>query len=415
MFDVLILGAGPAGSTAANLLAHQGVRVCVIEKEVFPRFHIGESLLPADLPIFARLGFQPAKDRYVYKAGAEFVDERTHDFAEYPFKDGMPGTPKYAWQVERAVFDHDLALLAEKQGAAFRYGCRVRDASVHESHVEVIVDDGEKLTAKYLIDATGQDAFWARKHRLVQPINGFGIVAAFRHFTNLSPESTAELEKTGNIKVIILENGWSWAIPLAGGRLSHGVVTRERGVTAQIVDDHYAQSPLLQRLTVGANRTEPKLIRHFSYFNREPYGARYACIGDAAAFLDPVFSSGVSLGMFAGELLADRLGPALAQGTEADPEICSEVKAKMRIAYVAFGSLIKSFYHRNLVQNFFFHPEPRGDLRSGLISLLAADVWRDDNPFLDVLTRGNRRWEPEHELRPLVEAGAVASSDPLSA
>jgi flavin-dependent dehydrogenase len=407
MNDVLVLGVGPAGSTVANLLARAGVRVKVLEKEPFPRFHIGESLLPCDLPIFERLGFVPDRARYVFKAGAEFYDEQSGDFAIFPFDEGLPGTPTHAWQVERARFDHDLAELAAHAGADVSYGARVRDAEIGEREVSVTTDAGETHRARFLVDATGQDAFLARRRKLVQPIYGFGVVAAFRHYTDLAKDAVAQLEETGNIKILILEDGWSWLIPLSGGRLSHGVVTRKRGVGPEIVDEIYEASPILKELTRGATKTEPKLIRHFAYFNREPYGSRYACVGDASAFLDPVFSSGVSLGMLGGERLADALVPALRDGTEARPDLANGVKETMRHAYVTFGSLIKSFYHTNMVRHFFFHPEPREDLKAGLISILAGDVWRTDNPFQDALLRGRRRWEPEHELR----EGADAEDD----
>jgi flavin-dependent dehydrogenase len=398
VIDAVVLGAGPAGSTFANVLASAGRSVVVLDKEPFPRFHIGESLLPIDLPIFTRLGLSPSPAEYVRKAGAEFIDERTGDFAMYLFDGGLPGTPSHAWQVERARFDHALAELARERGAEVRYGARIEDVRFHDDRVEVSTVDGETLVARYFVDASGQDAFLARRRRTVQPISGFGVVAAFQHFNDMSAEAFAELEERGNIKVLILEDGWAWLIPLRGRRMSFGVVTRKRGVDASVLDEVYAASPLVQRLTKGAGRTEPRLIRHFAYFNREPYGTRYACIGDASAFLDPVFSSGVSLGMFAGELVADRLAPALASGTEARADLMDPVRDRMRHAYVTFGSLIKSFYHTQLVRHFFFHPDPEPELRAGLITLLAGDVFRDDNKFQNGLVGGRRRWEPEHEL-----------------
>jgi len=395
--DVVVLGGGPAGSTVAHLLAKHGRSVRVLDKAKFPRFHIGESLLPCDQAIFRRLGFEPDDDAYLYKAGAEFFDERSGDFAYYPFSGGLPGTPGSAWQVERSRMDADLARLAEDAGAEIRYGVKVSSVDVDDAGVTVTADDAEHR-ARFVIDATGQDAFLGRRWKLVRPIKGFGVVAAFCHFSNLSDEVADELAEEGNIKIVLHDNGWAWLIPLRGNRLSYGVVSRKGGLGAQIVDEVQAGSKLITRLSEGAERTEPRLIRHFGYLNTKPYGPRYACVGDSAAFLDPVFSSGVSLAMIGAEGVADTLAPALEAGTEAAADLMDPVRAKIREAYIIFGSLIKSFYTTNLVKHFFFHPDPDPELRAGLISILAGDIFRDDNKFQSSITKGRRLWTPEAAL-----------------
>jgi flavin-dependent dehydrogenase len=407
-FDVAVLGAGPAGSTAAHLLAKHGANVRVFEKETFPRFHVGESLLPCDQRIFARLGFEPGPDHYLYKGGAEFFDERTGDFANYPFSDGLEGTPESAWHVERARFDDDLVQLAAAAGADIRFGVKASAVEVDDDGVSVEVD-GASHRARFVIDSTGQDGFLARRWKLIRPLEGFGVVAAFCHFSDLSDAVVAELSEKGNIKILIHDDGWAWLIPLRGKRLSFGVVSRKRGVGAQIVDKVQSESPLIQRLSKGASRTEPRLIRHFGYLNAEPYGARYACVGDSAAFLDPVFSSGISLAMQGAELVADTLAPALERGEEGREDLMNPVRARMREAYVVFGSLIKSFYSTNLVKHFFFHPDPDPELRAGLTSILAGDVFRDDNRFQKSITKGRRLWTPETAVSPRRGAGAAST------
>jgi flavin-dependent dehydrogenase len=399
MREVIVIGAGPAGSTAANVLATAGRDVLVLEKEEFPRFHIGESLLPIDLPIFARIGFEPARADYVYKAGADFVDETNGQFAQYLFDDGLEGSPKHAWQVERARFDHDLAKGAERRGAEIRYGVKVNDVSIEDDRVRVSID-GAELEARYLLDATGQDAFLGRRRRALSPIKGFGIIAAFTHFDGLGPDAVAELESTGNIRVLIREEGWGWLIPLRGARLSFGIVSRKQGEGAQMVTDAAASSPLVTRLTAGATMRPPRLLRHWAYVNRENGGHRHLCIGDAAAFLDPVFSSGVSLAMLGGELAAERLVVALADRSEGNDDLMKPVQDRMRRAYDSFGSLIQAFYNTRLVQHFFFNDAPDPALRSGLISLLAGDVWREDNRFQESLLNGRRRWSIDSYKEP---------------
>ncbi|RLB55593.1 MAG: hypothetical protein DRJ42_05825 [Deltaproteobacteria bacterium] len=395
--DVVVLGAGPAGTTVAHLLAKHGHSVRVLEKETFPRFHVGESLLPIDESIFARLGFVADPERYLYKGGAEFIDERTGDVAEYPFSVALPGTPDHAWQVDRARFDKELADLAEAAGVDIRYGVKVSAVDIDEAAVTVTAADGAHR-GRFLIDATGQDAFLARRRKLIHPVKGFGVIAAFSHFTNLSDEVAEELAEKGNVKILLHDDGWAWLIPLSGKRLGYGIVSRRGGVGAQLLDEVAANSKLIQRLSRGADRTEPTLIRHFAYLNKAPYGPRYACVGDSAAFLDPVFSSGISLAIQAAAHVADTLAPALADGTEARADLMDPVQARLREAYVIFGTLIKSFYSTNLVDHFFFHPDPDPELRAGLTSILAGDIFRPDNRFRDLAVTGRRLWTPESEL-----------------
>ncbi|MFW5921615.1 MAG: NAD(P)/FAD-dependent oxidoreductase, partial [Polyangiales bacterium] len=185
--DVLVVGGGPAGATAAALLAKDGHSVLVLERERFPRFHIGESLLPAELGIFERLGFDPRELPAVYKSGADFVEEETGRHARYHFDEGMEGTPGYAWHVERAPFDDALLRRAEALGAEVREGVRVHDASAGEDGVVAESDQG-RHEARFLVDATGRDRLLARRRRAQERIDGVGRAAAFVHYSGLAPE-----------------------------------------------------------------------------------------------------------------------------------------------------------------------------------------------------------------------------------
>ena len=383
--DVVVIGGGPAGSTTANLLAHAGHDVLVLEKEVFPRFHIGESLLPIDLPIFERLGVKLDYKDFIRKDGAEFIDERTGAKATFVFREGLEGTPKNAYQVERSRFDHHLLKQAEARGAKVRYGVRVQEMSVEDDAVRVDTSAGV-IRARYMVDATGQDAFMARSNRTVQPLKGFGCVAVFRHYDGLAPEIFEELTVSGNIKVLMVPDGWMWLIPLAGPRLSVGIVSRHAITTPlETLDAAIAASPITQRLIAGAVGTEHRIIRNFSYRNRQPYGPRWGCAGDASCFLDPVFSSGVSLAMLAGESLAGKLSPALRAGTEASPDLLAEHAKRMEIGYKTFAGIVYRFYHAELVHRLFFQETDGEPLRAGITSVLGADFWRDDNPFQQML------------------------------
>ena len=383
--DVLVIGGGPAGSTTANLLAHAGHDVLVLEKEVFPRFHIGESLLPIDLPIFERLGVKLDYKDFIRKDGAEFIDERTGAKATFVFREGLEGTPKNAYQVERSRFDHHLLNQAEARGAKVRYGVRVQEMAIEDDAVRVDTSAGA-IRARYMVDATGQDAFMARSNRTVQPLKGFGCVAVFRHYDGLAPEIFEELTVSGNIKVLMVPDGWMWLIPLAGPRLAVGLVSRHAITTPlETLDAAIAASPITQRLIAGAVGTEHRIIRNFSYRNRQPYGPRWGCAGDASCFLDPVFSSGVSLAMLAGESLAGKLSPALRAGTEASPDLLAEHAKRMEIGYKTFAGIVYRFYHAELVHRLFFQETDGEPLRAGITSVLGADFWRDDNPFQQML------------------------------
>lgn len=391
--DVVVIGGGPAGSTVANLLAQAGQRVLVLERERFPRFHIGESLLPCDLETFRRLGVDPGRDGFLYKGGAEFLDERIDGQVEYPFADALPGTPDHAYQVDRAKFDACLLERAKEVGAEVHEGERATDVEIGGDGVRV-KSERETYEARYVIDATGQDAMLGRRAKTIAPLVDFGLAATFRHYDGIDAGVDRELceEWRGNIKILFVDQGWCWAIPMGGRRISVGLVSRRKGIKSEWLDETIAGSSFLSRVTKGATRSpRPGMIAAFSFHNEKQHGARWSCAGDAACFLDPVFSSGVSLGMVGAMDLADRLAPALREGREAEGALMDEHARHLGHAYDVFATLIHSFYHSSLLHGLFFAKEQDAMLRRGLTSVLAGDVWRDDNPFQEKLMGSKRR------------------------
>lgn len=405
LWDVLVVGAGPGGSTISGLLAQRGFRVLVLEKDEFPRFHIGESLLPAACRIQATLGVKPDPTLFNFKRGAEFIAEASGRSMAFDFQEALAGPPRHAYQVERAQFDTVLRDRALALGAVIRHGVRVHSVEFAPDQVRVQSSHGVER-ARFLVDATGQDRLLATQQRTVEPFRHFGKAASFMHFEGLSAQTLSEFEPHNDIRVMIIEDGWAWVIPLTHGRVSIGVVSRNKGLSKTAVRDYVASSKMISRWVEGAHATEPRMIGNFSYRNTRSAGARYACIGDAACFIDPVFSSGVSLAMIGAENLAGQLMPALREGREGGPDLTLPGKPDVERAYDTFAALVYRWYNTRFVDNFILGAPSRGELRPGVTSVLAGDVLRSDNPFADMLlnsrivppTRAPASGEPSDEV-----------------
>ena len=408
--DLLVVGGGPGGSTLAALVARAGFKVKVLDRVPFPRFHVGESLLPIDLPLFERLGVDVQGPGFLFKGGADFYDEARGLHSSFSFANGLPGTQDHAYQVRRQDFDHQLLQIAERDGAQLEMGERVRTFSEVQGGLEVVTESGRSFKTRYLVDATGQDAWLARQNRTLETIKDFGRAAVFGHHGELDEKLWGELTENGHIRILMVPDGWSWTIPLPNRQVSIGLVSRLPGLTPQALIDFIAASPMLSRLTGSGRRlNEPTMFRNFSYRNTRPRGARWCCIGDAGLFLDPVFSTGVSLAMLGAERLADLLVDALPRGSEGGAEFAKPISDHMYRAYLSFASLIWSFYNTNLVDNFFFAQDPRPDIRAGIVTLLSGDAWRTDNPFQEMLLNSERRrFDPTVPNDPATAAAALA-------
>ncbi|MGB1277852.1 MAG: NAD(P)/FAD-dependent oxidoreductase, partial [Nannocystaceae bacterium] len=352
--DVLVIGCGPGGSTVANLLAGAGLDVAVFERQVFPRFHVGESLLPVDLPIFQQLGLRGAFGEFQVKRGAEFYNERTGEQACFSFSEGLPGTPTHAYQVDRATFDDMLAKRAQAVGAAITFGVGVEAVDVGDRQVRLTLSDGRTVYGRYLVDASGQDAVLAKSFGTREPLRDLGRAAVFCHYNNLRDEVARELQEQGNVKILMVEDGWQWVIPLAGGRLSTGIVLWRGKVDLDLFQASLKRSAVVTRLIQGATPTPAKIVSNFSFRNQRAHGSRFVCIGDAGCFLDPIFSSGVSLAMQGASKAAEILLPALKCGDEGGVDLMGGYADHIGQGYAAFEKLIRRLYHSNFVENLFF-------------------------------------------------------------
>ena len=398
-YDLVVVGGGPSGSTMGHLVAAAGARVLLIERETFPRFHVGESLLPANLELFDRLGYRPGLDRHIKKSGAEFFDSVTGGSATYLFAESLGAGAGHAYQVERSVFDLELLEVASRAGVEVHQGERVTEVGLEFDLGETASDptvktDKGSYSARYVVDATGLDSLFAYKNKTRRRLDAFGLGAVFRHYGDLRPDVAAELAASGNIKVAFLEEGWIWAIPLSAGRVSVGMVTRRKGLKAAWLDAAIAESDEMTRLLEAATPEGPaRTLASFSFLNTRPFGPRWSCVGDAACFLDPVFSSGVALGMLGASRAADVLLEALETGAEGEARLMEPHEERMRKGYDIFATLINAIYMRRLLPDLFFAREQSAELRRGMTSILAGDVWRGDNAFLDMLWRSRLRYE----------------------
>jgi hypothetical protein len=413
--DVVVAGAGPGGAIAGALLAAAGHDVVLVERERLPRFHIGESLLPATLPILARVGVDLEASGHLRKHGAEFFDEPRGDHSYFAFADARPGPPRFAYQVERARFDEQLVDAARRAGVAVTTATTIVGHQIDDDGIRLDLADtppgpgpdeghvtgadprpaaGEatsSIRARYLVDASGRRSITARGGRDHLAIAGLGRAASFVHYDDIADEPWAQMSALGNVNVLRIDDGWMWAIPLASRRLSVGAVLRSGPVAQDIVLDHIAASPLLSRWTKGATRSPTRRIADYSFVRKTTSGPRWAAIGDAAGFLDPVFSSGVAIASAAAEALVQRLSPALRRGDEGSPAAVAGLREHMFVAYRTFHAIAHRFYNSRMFDNLFFGEVPDPAMRAGLISLLAGDMWSPDNPFAKAMLSAGHR------------------------
>ena len=379
-FDVIIIGGGPAGATAGMLLAREGVRTVVLEKATFPRFHIGESLLPRNFPLLCELGLEQAVRRlpHTAKYGVEFAMGDGTPSTSFTFDQCLlPGSETI--NVERAPFDDLLLARAREAGADVRQGAGVRRI-VRLADGDVAVEaDGRAYAARFLIDASGQGTVVGRHlgTRRASTDPRLRKVAYFAHFEGVwrAPGRAA-----GSPCIVMAEEGWFWIIPLDERRTSVGLVLDpEIARTVGIPPDRMlawgiARCPTLRQRMAGAIGPERnEVVADFSYSCHPYAGPGYFLVGDAATFLDPIFSTGVTLAMVAAQEAA-RLVTRMLRG-ELRP-----AAARRRYARYVQGSsgvffrLIRQFYDHSFREMFLNGAGP-AQVHRAVLSILAGEVF----------------------------------------
>ena len=382
--DVLVIGGGPAGSTAATLLAEKGYRVTLLEKAHHPRFHIGESLLPANLPLFEKLGVRAEVEAIgMRKWGAEFISP-WHDHQQtFEFANAWDKSMPSAYQVRRSEFDEILIRNASRKGATVIEGCRVRDVEFLPDSAGAIVraehDDSRSETwqCRFLVDASGRDTFLGNRLKAKQRNPKHNSSALYGHFKG-AQRHAGKME--GHISLFWFEHGWFWFIPLADGTTSVGVVvwphylkTRQKPVREFFLEQIALCPVLAMRLKDAELISDVEATGNFSYSCDHSHGDRYLLLGDAYAFVDPVFSSGVMLAMKSAFEGADAIDTCLRQ-----PE-------KAAMALKQFDKVVKHgpkefswFIYRvtnPTMRELFMAPRNVFRVQEALLSVLAGDIY----------------------------------------
>ncbi|CAB3710506.1 NAD(P)/FAD-dependent oxidoreductase [Trinickia soli] len=403
--DVAVIGAGPAGAVAAALLARAGRSVLVLERQHFPRFSIGESLLPQSMAYLDEAGMLQAvvEAGFQYKNGAFFAyREKTSSF---DFRDKHTDGWGTTYQVERAVFDQLLIRRAAEQGAQVRFGHTVRSMETGAAPVLEVADEGGRtyrVAAQFVLDASGFGRVLPRLLGLETPSHMPERAALFSHVRDALPAGSTDRDKICVAVHPERRDVWYWMIPLAGGRTSIGCVA-----AAEFLDVPEAQREARLRELMGEEPTIARLlgdapflmpvnrIAGYSANVERLHGPGFALLGNAGEFLDPVFSSGVTIALRSAHLAAHTLLRQLA-GERVD--WAADYDGPLRKGIDTFRAFVERWYTGEL-QDIVFYPNQTPKIRRMISAILAGYAWDETNPYVA---------DPERRLTALHETCMMA-------
>jgi flavin-dependent dehydrogenase len=388
--DVVVIGGGPAGSTVAALLADKGHDVVLFEKAHHPRFHIGESLLPMNMPLFDRLGVRTEVEAIgIAKHGAEFVSPWHDHTSHFFFGEAMDKSFPYAVHVRRSEFDELLFRHAARRGARTFEGQRVMGVDMdagkggdNRALVKIKAEDGSETSwrPRFVIDASGRDTVLSNQFDAKQRNRKHASAALFGHFEN-AERRPGRYE--GNISLFWFDHGWFWYIPLKDGTVSVGAVAspayfkRRKGTLEEFLMETIALAPKLAARLANATLMEGATTTgNYAYDSKFCRGDRFMMVGDAYAFVDPMFSSGVYLAM----------NSAFESAAAADLWLKGEMKEAEK-AFRRFDKVMKHgpkmfswFIYRitsPAIRRLFMNPRNIWRMQEALLSILAGDLFRN--------------------------------------
>ena len=388
-YDVIVMGGGPAGSSVASMLAREGRQVILFEKEIFPRHHIGESLMTDTYWTFRRMGIlEKLRDSpFVRKYSVQFANHSGKESRPFYFFEAVHHESAVTWQVTRAKFDHLLLDHAAEQGATVHQGVLVKQVLFDGDRavgVEVQMQDGsrEKFFAKVVVDATGQMAMLSNKFRWRVRDPKLKKAVLYSYFKGAHREPDLNGGATLVLRTEHGSGGWFWYIPLEDGITSVGIVAnpdyllKGRGQDlAKIFEEEIEKcGPVAKRVAEGERVDKIYSILDYSYRSKHNAGNGFIIIGDAYGFLDPIYSSGVLLALKMAELAADAIHDAF-QHDDFSAARLGQYQTKLDRGIESMRKLVYAFYNDGFSFSGFLRKYP--DERYHIINLLIGDVFKE--------------------------------------
>lgn len=388
--DVAIIGAGPSGSVAAALLRQRGWQVCVLERQHFPRFSIGESLLPYCMEILKEADLLDVVNQagFQVKNGAAFT--WGDKYTEIDFRDKFTPGPGTTFQVERARFDQILIQEAERKGASVHFGHTVTNLTTSEEHATLSVKNEQEqsftLQARFVLDASGYGRVLPRLLDLERPSPFPMREAWFTHIEDNIDDPQFDREKITIATHPQDRSIWMWLIPFSHGRCSIGVVgepdrlAKGEREPLQLLQDITNEIPRLQRQLKDAKWDTPvNCLRGYSANVTRLHGQRFALLGNAAEFLDPVFSSGVTIALQSAKLATALVDKTL-RGQPTDWQ--TEFVDPLRVGIDTFKTYVAGWYDYRF-QDVIYSEQVNQDIRRMIAAVLAGYAWDTSNPFVE--------------------------------